>query len=1270
MSEMRMKALAIAALAGSLALTACGGGDAEGGPDTDGSSDIDGGNGDGGVDADAGDPDAGDSDTVDPDAGDTDVIDPDGGDTDVIDPDGGDTDVIDPDGGDTDVIDPDGGDTDVIDPDGGDTDVVDPDAGDTDVVDPDAGDTDVVDPDGGDTDAGDTDGGTDTGTPVCGNGVVESGEECDNGEDNDARLPDACRPVTCEVASCGDGVTDSGEQCDDGAANGADAACSLTCAINLDVACDGIDLLDADLDGDVVGGVTFVSSSVRAGTGDSTPPVDCGDAATSGAESVISWQPTENGIYRISTDVPATVADTVVYVTDSCVDGTPLVCNDDNGTSLSSTVFFDVTDSSRPYFIVVDSNGTAGGAYALSIELVPGVAGEGEDCASLPCDAGLVCAGDVCNPLSAPVLDLVTGRTTATGTVRFNFEGSDLNLDVDNIQIIDVTYDDGDVYGDAADEGVLNLINPIVPTYVGFDYTFPVTLALAGLSTSGTAVAVEATFAVTDAAGLVSEQFTAPIDPFTEPVEVGDGAACDFTGLDSVCAAGLTCQYNTAGETVCGTPAAPVLTGLELVWISETDVNHIITGTDPDLDVATILADIGLSDGSRTGELDFVWDTVEVDGPNFVLELALTGFGGGEAVDVDILVEDAEGNRSNTLSADYGAPVILDAGDACGGAITGVCGEGLLCSPTLTGGSVCATDSAPVLTRVEAFYDTATSLTAEFDGSDINADVVSIEVRAFQNSAGGILVTDPIPFDSADLTPAINGRLAFRSQIPSLGTGGTVFSQLEIVLIDSQGNRSAAVLDPLGTEGAEGDGCTADGSIGCGDGLVCNPSLTCGVAEAPVAINAFATRISDSEIIITVTGSDVNADALFMLGNAFDLEGNAFLNDAGVPALFGFDFDTPVSGLTSFEATITTEVPATLGSLSLYLVDFTDLESNAVTFDVPLVVAVGGACSNDPEVDFCASPSSCIAGICTVDSAEPCGPGIVIADLTEDFELTGSATATGDVSATSSLSTVCAGVDGEGLGGEAFFSFTAPEDGRVILSTDNTATEELDTTLFANEGVCTVSDPPICDDDGGVLGFTSTLVFDVTGGTTYYIILDTWEGQDVTAYQLDATFTIPLGPAEPCTSDVDCATGLYCNDADSLCTIPDGGTCGFDTVLVDADGIGTSPWTAAVDNLVAPEACTGSAGGPEIIFEYTAPVTGAYQAGVVGPADVDSVLYVTRGVCESSVLVCNDDFDPFAGDFFSVVDFNGVAGLTYYLVVETYDGADPSADIELAIFGP
>jgi len=49
--------------------------------------------------------------------------------------------------------------------------------------------------------------------PVCGDGVRDAGEQCDDGGANSDVAPDACR-TDCTPARCGDGVIDAAEQCD------------------------------------------------------------------------------------------------------------------------------------------------------------------------------------------------------------------------------------------------------------------------------------------------------------------------------------------------------------------------------------------------------------------------------------------------------------------------------------------------------------------------------------------------------------------------------------------------------------------------------------------------------------------------------------------------------------------------------------------------------------------------------------------------------------------------------------------------------------------------------------------------------------------------------------------------------------------------------------------------------------------------------------------------------------------------------------------------
>ena len=66
--------------------------------------------------------------------------------------------------------------------------------------------------------------------PVCGDGVVDPGEQCDDGPNNGPGQ--ACNAM-CQANACGDGDVGPGEECDDGADNGDMNSCKLDCTNNV-----------------------------------------------------------------------------------------------------------------------------------------------------------------------------------------------------------------------------------------------------------------------------------------------------------------------------------------------------------------------------------------------------------------------------------------------------------------------------------------------------------------------------------------------------------------------------------------------------------------------------------------------------------------------------------------------------------------------------------------------------------------------------------------------------------------------------------------------------------------------------------------------------------------------------------------------------------------------------------------------------------------------------------------------------------------------------
>ena len=139
---------------------------------------------------------------------------------------------------------------------------------------------------GGDTTQGNNNQNDNDGGPppaVCGNGILETGEQCDDGDDNSDSVVDACR-TDCREAYCGDGVPDTGEDCDDGddGNNGSDA-CPDTCLApvcgdghvhdGVEVCDDGNTVDDDNCRGDCG------QDMAECGDGDNDPGEGCDDGA-------------------------------------------------------------------------------------------------------------------------------------------------------------------------------------------------------------------------------------------------------------------------------------------------------------------------------------------------------------------------------------------------------------------------------------------------------------------------------------------------------------------------------------------------------------------------------------------------------------------------------------------------------------------------------------------------------------------------------------------------------------------------------------------------------------------------------------------------------------------------------------------------------------------------------------------------------------------------------------------------------------------------------
>ncbi len=263
--------------------------------------------------------------------------------------------------------------------------------------------------------------------PICGNGTLEIGEECDDnnmvGNDGCSATCDlegacclpngtcldnlleadctaqpgvyqgdevACVDVTCPV--CGNGTVEAGEECDDSNTmngDGCDSTCQNEPAAN-DDCIDRTDVFDGP------NAYTLVGSTLDAGA-----PVPCDTNMTN--DVWFNYTATCNGFATIGT-CDALGTDTTLQVYNGCncgglVDFAPVACADDNcggGSGFSSTVDVPVVNGNC-YKIRVGGWNGGEPTGTLTVSCVVPVCGNGTTEAGEECDDSNLVTGDGCN---------------------------------------------------------------------------------------------------------------------------------------------------------------------------------------------------------------------------------------------------------------------------------------------------------------------------------------------------------------------------------------------------------------------------------------------------------------------------------------------------------------------------------------------------------------------------------------------------------------------------------------------------------------------------------------------------------------------------------------------------------------------------------------------------------------------------------------------------------------------------------------------------------
>jgi hypothetical protein len=148
----------------------------------------------------------------------------------------------------------------------------------------------------------------------------------------------------------------------------------------------------------------------------------------------------------------------------------------------------------------------------------------------------------------------------------------------------------------------------------------------------------------------------------------------------------------------------------------------------------------------------------------------------------------------------------------------------------------------------------------------------------------------------------------------------------------------------------------------------------------------------------------------------------------------------------------------------------------------------------------------------------------------------------------------------------------------------------------------------------------------VTAGETYYIVVDGYNGAK-------GAFSLKITP-------------------------PSDGMCNTPFVIPPAGGVMTGTTSGAS----ALGACASSDASPEVVYRWTPSTSGTATLETCGShTNYDTVVYISESTCGGSPSACNDD-TPGCGTgepndhHGSRITPNVIAGHTYYVVVDGYDG--------------
>ncbi len=228
---------------------------------------------------------------------------------------------------------------------------------------------------------------------------------------------------------------------------------------------------------------------------------------------------------------------------------------------------------------------------------------------------------------------------------------------------------------------------------------------------------------------------------------------------------------------------------------------------------------------------------------------------------------------------------------------------------------------------------------------------------------------------------------------------------------------------------------------------------------------------------------------------------------------------------------------------------------------------------------------------------------------------------------------------GAGGGRTVWWRWTAPEGGLVTVRTNGS---DFDTVLAVYTGATVGALNAVGADDDSGAGVASAVSFVAQTGTTYRIVVDGFSG-DVGVIALALVYAVDTAPV---------------NDAFAARAL----------LLGASDFVQGTNFNATAESGEPRHA--GSGGGRSVWWSWTAPGTGPVVFDTFG-SGFDTVLAVyTGGAVNALTLVASNDDDPGFDLLTSHVSFNAVAGVTYQIAVDGFDGDEGLVELLVEYTGP